>query len=245
MDDRHRGAGRHRTRPTRIRRLGAPGGEAVQRRDGGGRPAERDRATRERRGLVPDGAVVPAVVWLNLDRVPGGRVRHIAGRNVLVPDEPRGRAFAKLLAGTFVEVVATVDFRIEAWRKLAINAVTSLEALAGRDSGMFRIDELRELGRRLAAECVAVARADGVDLPDDGGAEVVARLAVMKDSRASILVDRLSDQPLEWDARNGVIRRLGARYGVPTPVSDVIVPLLIAASGERWVEAHPSPSSTR
>jgi 2-dehydropantoate 2-reductase len=191
------------------------------------------------RGLVPDAAVVPAVVWLNLDRAPGGRVQHIAGHNVLVPDEPRGRAFAELLAGTFVQVVATADFRTEAWRKLAINAVTSLEALAGRDSGMFRIDEVRELGRRLAAECVAVARADGVDLPDDGGAEVVARLAGMKDSRASILFDRLNDRPLEWDARNGVIRRLGARYGVPTPVSDVIVPLLVAASGERWVEADP------
>jgi 2-dehydropantoate 2-reductase len=115
------------------------------------------------RGLVPDGAVVLAVVWLNLDRVPGGRVRHIAGHNVLVPDEPRGRAFADLLAGTFVRVLATADYRIEAWRKLAINAVTSLEALVGRDSGVFRIDEVRELGRRLAAECVAVARADGVD----------------------------------------------------------------------------------
>jgi 2-dehydropantoate 2-reductase len=196
------------------------------------------------RGLVSDGAVVPAVVWLNLDRVSGGRVRHIAGHNVLVPDEPRGRAFADLLAGTFVQAVATVDFRTEAWRKLAINAVTSLEALAGRDSGMFRIDEVRELGRQLAAECIAVARADGADLSDDGGSDVVARLVAMKDSRASILFDRLSDRPLEWNARNGVIRRLGARYGVPTPVSDVIVPLLIAASGERWVEVGPSPAST-
>jgi 2-dehydropantoate 2-reductase len=197
------------------------------------------------RGLVPDGAVVPAIVWLNLDRAPGGRVQHITGHNVFVPDQPRGRAFAELLAGTFVQVVATAEFRIEAWRKLAINAVTSLEALAGRDSGMFRIDEVRELGRRLAAECVAVARADGVDLLDDGGAEVVARLAGMKDSRASILFDRLNDRPLEWDARNGVIRRLGARYGVPTPVSDVIVPLLVAASGERWVEADPLPARPR
>jgi hypothetical protein len=50
------------------------------------------------RGLVRDSAVVPAVVWLNLDRAPGGCVQHIAGHNVLVPDEPRGHAFAELLA---------------------------------------------------------------------------------------------------------------------------------------------------
>lgn len=37
-------------------------------------------------------------------------------------------------------------------------------------------------------------------------------------------------RPLEWDARNGVVQRLGAKHGIPTPVSDVVVPLLAAAS---------------
>jgi 2-dehydropantoate 2-reductase len=45
------------------------------------------------------------------------------------------------------------------------------------------------------------------------------------------LYDRQAGRELEWDARNGVVRRLGRRHGIPTPVSDVIVPLLAAASG--------------
>ena len=48
------------------------------------------------------------------------------------------------------------------------------------------------------------------------------------DMGTSILFDRLAGRPMEWDARNGVVRRLGARHGVPTPVSDVLVPLLAA-----------------
>ncbi|MDN4646792.1 ketopantoate reductase C-terminal domain-containing protein [Curtobacterium sp. PsM8] len=45
-----------------------------------------------------------------------------------------------------------------------------------------------------------------------------------------ILADRTAGLPLEWDARNGVVQRLGRRHGVPTPLSDVVVPLLAAAS---------------
>ncbi|HYB81464.1 MAG TPA: ketopantoate reductase C-terminal domain-containing protein, partial [Mycobacterium sp.] len=35
---------------------------------------------------------------------------------------------------------------------------------------------------------------------------------------------------LEWDLRNGVIIRKARAHGLPTPISDVLVPLLAAAS---------------
>jgi 2-dehydropantoate 2-reductase len=44
-----------------------------------------------------------------------------------------------------------------------------------------------------------------------------------------MLTDREAGRPLEWDIRNGVIRRKGAAHGLPTPISDVVVPLLAAA----------------
>ncbi|MCC7937749.1 ketopantoate reductase C-terminal domain-containing protein, partial [Klebsiella pneumoniae] len=46
----------------------------------------------------------------------------------------------------------------------------------------------------------------------------------------SILIDRLNGRPLEWDIRNGVVQRRGRQHGIPTPLSDIIVPLLAAAS---------------
>ena len=50
------------------------------------------------------------------------------------------------------------------------------------------------------------------------------------DSTTSMLTDREAHRPLAWDIRNGVIARKAAGYGVATPVSDVLVPLLAAAS---------------
>ncbi len=50
------------------------------------------------------------------------------------------------------------------------------------------------------------------------------------DLSTSILIDRLNGRPLEWDIRNGVVQRRGRQHGIPTPLSDIIVPLLAAAS---------------
>ena len=51
-----------------------------------------------------------------------------------------------------------------------------------------------------------------------------------EDITTSMLTDREADRPLEWDIRNGVISRKAAGHGLATPISDVLVPLLAAAS---------------
>ena len=50
------------------------------------------------------------------------------------------------------------------------------------------------------------------------------------DSVNSLLADRLAGRPMEWDARNGVIVRLGAIHGVPTPVNAMASTLLAATA---------------
>jgi 2-dehydropantoate 2-reductase len=183
--------------------------------------------------LVGAANVLPATVWSASEMVRPGHVRAFGVPVIKVPDEPAGRDFAELFDSSSVEVELLVDFRSDAWLKLIFNAVAGLEALAGRRAGMFRIPEVRELGRRYAAESALVARADGAVLADDVDEHVMARLAANDpQSGTSILYDRIADRQLEWDARNEVVRRIGARHGIPTPISAVVVPLLIAASNE-------------
>ena len=50
----------------------------------------------------------------------------------------------------------------------------------------------------------------------------------------SLYTDRLNGRPMEIDARNGVIVRLGAKHGIPTPMNQLFVALL-KASGSPWV----------
>lgn len=48
------------------------------------------------------------------------------------------------------------------------------------------------------------------------------------DSINSLLADRLAGRPMEWDARNGVIVRLGALHGIDTPANAMTCTLLSA-----------------
>jgi 2-dehydropantoate 2-reductase len=183
--------------------------------------------------LVNEAMVLPAIVWCPAEATAPGHVRLRGEPQINVPAGPHGQALAELLAGSaLVDLVE--DFTTEAWRKLCVNALAALMVLAGRRADMFRDAGIAALAHDLALECLAVARAEGAQLPDDVADRIVTDFAGMPpDLGSSILFDREANRPLEWDARNGVVRRLGARHGIPTPISDVIVPLLAAASGDQ------------
>jgi 2-dehydropantoate 2-reductase len=187
---------------------------------------------RERVGpLAGDAAVLPAIVRCPAEVTAPGQVRLRGEPQLSVPDGACGRALARLLDGG-AEVSLAPDFSTEAWRKLCENALSALMVLTGRRAGVFRRADVAALARDYALECIAVARAEGARLTDDLADTVVSNFAAMPaDHSSSIMFDREAGRPLEWEARNGVVRRAGARHGIPTPVSDVIVPLLAAASG--------------
>jgi 2-dehydropantoate 2-reductase len=178
--------------------------------------------------FVGGATVVPAVVWLATEVIEPGHVRTHSEPRFVLPAEPAAEAVAALLDGAEL----ADDFTAQAWRKLAVNAVAGLMALTGRRAAMFRRPDIRALARALALETLAVARAEGAAVPDTVADELLEWMDGLPDEAGtSILADREAGRELEWDARNGVVARLGARHGVPTPVSDVIVPLLAAASG--------------
>lgn len=176
--------------------------------------------------------ILPAIVWIEAETVAGGRTLLRAKSRLKVASGPSGEAFAALMKGSFVDVEPTDDFVTEVWRKLATNAVAGLMALTGRRTAMYGRADVQQLARDLAAECLAVARAEGARLEESVADDVVAMFVGMpEDSGSSILFDRVAGRPLEWDARNGVVSRKGRAHGIATPISDVLVPLLAAASG--------------
>lgn len=181
--------------------------------------------------LCPDSTVVPGSVWYSAETQPQGWVRLRGVVALVLPTGPAAEALADLLRGAGCRVDCDPDFTTVLWRKLLVNALAGLMVLSGRRSGMFRRDDVAELGRRYGAECLAVARAEGAKLGDDVVDGMVESFrAIPEDMGTSILTDRVNNRRMEWDLRNGVIIRKARKHGLPTPISDVIVPLLAAAS---------------
>ena len=120
-----------------------------------------------------------------------------------VPDNPAGHAFADLFAGGDIALHLTADFRTAAWRKLCL------------------------------IECVAVGRAAGAILDEGLADEIVASMIEGPgDAGTSLLADRRAGHPLEVDARNGAVVRIGKQHGIATPLNRAITTLLAALNQE-------------
>ncbi|BBX07451.1 oxidoreductase [Mycolicibacterium aichiense] len=181
--------------------------------------------------FCPSAHIVPAVVWFSAERQPDGWVRLRTEARLVLPDSADAETLAAVLRSTEMIVELDPDFTTAAWRKLLFNALAGFMVLARRRSGMFRRADIAALARRYLAECVTVARAEGARLPDSVIDEVTDMFAAApEDLTTSMLTDAEARRRLEWDIRNNVIVRKAAGHGLDTPVGDVLVPLLAAAS---------------
>ena len=180
----------------------------------------------------PRSTVVPGIVWFGAETQQGGWVR-LRTKPLLTLPGWAGNVI-EVLTGAGCVVTATrdsADFTTELWRKLLVNALAGFMVLCGRRSGMFRRDDVAVLSRAYLAECLAVARAEGATLGDGVIDEMVGMFGkAPEDMGTSMLFDRQAQRPLEWDIRNGVSLRKARNHRLAAPISEVIVPLLAAAS---------------
>ncbi|TCC09197.1 oxidoreductase [Kosakonia quasisacchari] len=180
---------------------------------------------------VNGASVLPSVVWFPAQREPDASVWLRAKPRLTLPDEPQAKRVVEALSNTRCAVELSADFTSIAWRKLLQNAVAGLMVLANRRAGMFSRGDITALALAYLGECLTVARAEGAVLSDNVAQDIVDGFhRAPADLGTSILADRQANRPLEWDIRNGVVQRYGRTHGIPTPISDVVVPLLAAGS---------------
>jgi 2-dehydropantoate 2-reductase len=175
--------------------------------------------------------VLPSVVWFPAQRDLDASVWLRGEPRLTLPDTPDTGVVLAALRGTRCSIDIAADFTSVAWRKLLQNAVAGLMVLTGRRAGMFSRADVTTLSLAYLEECLQVARAEGATLGDEVPQKIIDGFhGSPPDLSTSILADRQSGRPLEWDSRNGVVQRRGRFHGILTPISDLVVPLLAAAS---------------
>jgi 2-dehydropantoate 2-reductase len=178
--------------------------------------------------------ILPVMIDLPADRVAPGRTLQRGPAKIAVPAGRDGADFVRLFGHTNFEARETRDFTTAVWRKLCLNSAGAVNAVLLEPARIARHDGVAELMRALVRECIAVGRAQGADLDDAIADEIIAAARrAPPDASNSMLADRRAGRPMEYDARNGVIVRLGRTHGIPTPMNALMVALLEAAQDAR------------
>jgi len=178
----------------------------------------------------PRERIVPVMIDLPAERTAPGRTVQKGPAHLVVPSGRNGADFLQLFAHANFDAQQTDDFTTAVWRKLCLNSAGAPCAVLLEPSGISHHEGVAELMRNIVRECVAVGRAEGATLEDSIPDEIVDRTRrAPRDSGNSMYADRVAGRPMEFDARNGVIVRLGRKHGIAAPMNALMVTLLEAA----------------
>lgn len=183
------------------------------------------------RAFVAEGVhIVPAMVACPSDREAPGRA-HVSGPARLdIPPGAPSETFKRVFENSFAEIRIVDDWLTSAWGKLVLNAVGgAIGVLTRKGNAALKSEGMDRIFRALAAEVIAVGRAEGAKLPDDLGDRLYAFLSSGPHLHTpSIVADRLAGRPTEWQARNEVVLRLAAKHGIAVPLNDLACHLIRA-----------------
>jgi 2-dehydropantoate 2-reductase len=167
-----------------------------------------------------------------------GVIRHTQGGRIVFGEmdgreTPRARAFLDAGGRAGFPIELSPRIRAALWEKyLMICALSGLTAVTRRPIGDIRAcPESRQMYRAILAELAAIARAEGVGLPDgivDRG--MAAADALDAESYSSLYHDLTRGRRLELEALQGHAVRLGARHGVPAPALSALYAILRPAA---------------
>jgi 2-dehydropantoate 2-reductase len=128
-----------------------------------------------------------------------------------------------------IDAVLAADITVELWRKFAfICAQAGMTATTRLPVGELReTDASWAMYRRIIEEVCTVARAEGVDLPDDTVDEWLEfALELDPEMYSSLHYDLTHDKRLELDALHGSVVRHASDVGVAVPMNEAVHAIL-------------------
>jgi 2-dehydropantoate 2-reductase len=147
------------------------------------------------------------------------------------PADPRVAAVRELFDRASIPCRVPPDILREQWFKFMLNVgVNQVSALTRAAYGAFEaVPEVRALTRAAALEVVALSGPAGVALAPEDVERIFPILAKLAPGgKCSMLQDVEAGRKTEVEIFAGAVVELGRRYGVPTPVNELLGKLLVA-----------------
>ncbi|MCO5111889.1 MAG: 2-dehydropantoate 2-reductase [Burkholderiaceae bacterium] len=180
----------------------------------------------ERLQAVLQRPVLPAVVYVATAMAGPGHVRHFGRGELVIAPSPASEALARSCAAAGIPVQVSDNVAGALWAKLVLNCVYNpLSAITGLPYGDIVNSPGLDIPRMMddiVQECLAVARASGIRLPEDTAEAVLPLAASMPGQISSTAQDLARGRRSEIDHLNGFIVRRGEALGMATPANRLL-----------------------
>lgn len=172
--------------------------------------------------------VAAAVVYVATAMAGPGHVRHYGRGDLVIAPSAMSETVAAQLRAADIPTQVSDNVRGALWAKLIINsAYNALSALLQQPYGwLMRQPGADALVQDIVAECLAVARADGVQVAGDIQAALRSIVQSMPGQLSSTAQDIARGRPTEIDHLNGYVAQRGQALGVATPVNHALLVLV-------------------
>ncbi|VVB69413.1 Uncharacterised protein [uncultured archaeon] len=136
------------------------------------------------------------------------------------------------------EIEFAIDFKIDQWNKLIVNAVINpITAITCEKNGIILSATLQSTVESIVKECIDVARREAISLDEESALEHVRSVAFKTAlNTSSMLQDRLLGRRTEIDSINGYVVHLAKKHGLTLPVNEALCALVRSMEGKGWKE---------
>lgn len=176
------------------------------------------------RGVLPQHTVAAAVVYVATEMAGPGHVKHHGRGDLVIEPSPTSAAAAQALAAAGVPTNLSDNVRGALWLKLILNnAYNAVSAITQLPYGKTAVGEgVQGVMRDVVNECLAVAKAEGVQVAGDVDAAVRMIFDTMPNQFSSTAQDLARGKKSEIDYLNGLVVRRGEALGIATPANRVL-----------------------
>lgn len=186
------------------------------------------------RAVLPGHTVSAAVVYVATEMAGPGHVKHKGRGDLVIEPSQDSAAVAQALIAAGVPTEVSGNVRGELWAKLILNcAYNAVSAITQLPYGQTVAGVgVQNVMQDVVAECLAVAKADGVQVAGDVHAAVAKLAGSMPLQKSSTAQDLARGKPTEIDFLNGFIVQRGQALGIATPANRVLWALVKLLEGK-------------
>lgn len=187
------------------------------------------------RSVLSSNEVAAAVVYVATEMAGPGHVRHHGRGELVIAPSRASEQVARHLVAAGVPTQISDNVSGSLWAKLILNcAYNALSAITQLPYGVLvKGTGVTDVIRDVVAECLAVAKAEGIDVVGDTDAAIRAIAQSMPSQYSSTAQDLARGKLSEIDHLNGLVVRRGEALGVPTPANRVLFVLVKLLEGKQ------------